>query len=119
MSIDTTFQPKTPTYAVDSSAAVVIDGRQAGVTSWRIRGVFTLTPAIGESGYIKWAAGNASAPSAAAAPALGAPVTNTAGVNIGQTLYLDGIGAWLQFIGNAAITTSSFEVTGGQGGCGG
>src|SRR5271155_3957491 len=118
MSIETTFQPKTPTFAVDNSAAVVIDGRQLGVTSWRIRLVLA-TPVAGTSGYIKWAAGNAAAPSAAAAPGLGAPVSNTAGVNDGQTLYIDGIGAWLQFIGNAVFATSSFEVTGGQGGCGG
>ena len=112
MGIDTTFQPKTPTYAVDSSAAVVIDGRQAGVTSWRIRAILL-------TGYIKWAQGSAIAPSAAAAPVLGTPVANEAGVNFGQTLYLEGIGAWLQFIGNGAFGTSSFEVTGGQGGCGG
>lgn len=118
MSVDTTFQPKTPTYAVDSSAAVVIDGRQDGVTSWRIRLVLG-TPVSGTSAYIKWANGNAAAPSAAAAPTLGSPVVNTAGVNDAQTLYLEGIGAWLQFIGSGAFGTSSFEVTGGQGGCGG
>ncbi|MGP6156252.1 MAG: hypothetical protein ACLPYS_01725 [Vulcanimicrobiaceae bacterium] len=118
MGVDTTFQPKTPTYAVDSSAAVTIDGRQPGVTSWRIRLVLA-TPVAGTSAYIKWANGGASAPSAAAAPTLGAPVINTAGVNDGQTLYLEGIGAWLQFIGSGAFGTSSFEVTGGQGGCSG
>jgi hypothetical protein len=118
MGIDTTFQPKTPTYAVDSSAAVTIDGRQLGVTSWRIRLALT-TPVAGTSGYIKWANGNATAPTAAAAPALGAPVQNEIGVNDGQTVYLEGIGAWLQFIGNTAYATGYFEVTGGQGGCGG
>jgi hypothetical protein len=119
MGIDCTFQPKTPTYAVDSSAPVVIDGRQDGVTSWRIRLVLT-TPVAGTSAYIKWANGNATAPSAATAPVLGTPVTNTAGVNDGQTLYIEGIGAWLQFIGSALLSGgSSFEVTGGQGGSGG
>lgn len=112
MGVDTTFQPKTPTYAVDSSAVVVIDGRQDGVTSWRIR-------AVKVSGYILWAQGNASAPSAPSAPALGTPVANLIGVNLNQTVYIEGIGAWLQFIGNAVLATSSFEVTGGQGGCGG
>jgi len=112
MSVDTTFQPKTPTYAVDNSAAVTIDGRQAGVTSWRIR-------ALTAGGYIKWAQGGTTAPTAAAAPALGAPVANEIGVNLGQTVYIDGIGAWMQFIGNAALATSGFEVTGGQGGCSG
>ena len=119
MSVDTTFQPKTPLYVVDSSAAVTIDGRQAGVTSWRIRALGISGSATGVSGYIKWAPGNATAPSAATTPALGTPTANQVGVNAGQTLYLDGIGAWLQFIGNAAYATSAFEVTGGQGGCGG
>jgi len=119
MSIDTTFQPKTPTFTVDSSAAVVIDGRQVGVTSWRIRALGAGGVAAGVSGFIKWANGSAAAPSAATTPVLGAPITNQVGVNAGQTLYLDGIGAWLQFIGNAALATSGFEVTGGQGGCGG
>jgi hypothetical protein len=112
VSIDTTFQPKTPTYAVDSSAPVTIDGRQDGVTSWRIRAILL-------TGYIKWSQGGTTAPTVAAAPALGAPVANEIGVNFGQTVYIDGIGAWIQFIGNGAFGTSSFEVTGGQGGCSG
>jgi hypothetical protein len=112
MGVDTTFQPKTPTYAVDNTAAVVIDGRQDGVTSWRIR-------AVTAGGYIKWAGGNATAPTAPSAPVIGTPVPNELGVNLGQTLYIEGVGAWLQFIGNAAYATSYFEVTGGQGGCGG
>jgi hypothetical protein len=112
MGIDTTFQPKTATYAVDSSAAVVIDGRQQGVSSWRIR-------AVTATGYVKWSQGGTTAPTAAAAPALGTPVANEAGVNFGQTLYLEGIGAWLQFIGSGVIGTASLEITGGQGGCGG
>ena|ERR1700733_8521864 len=112
MGIDVTFQPKTPTYAVDSSAPVAIDGRQDGVTSWRIR-------AVTATGYIKWANGNAAAPAAPIAPVIGTPVVNELGVNLGQTLYIEGIGAWLQFIGNAVIGTGSFEVTGGQGGAGG
>jgi hypothetical protein len=119
MAVDTTFQPKTATYSVDSSAAVVIDGRQAGVTSWRIRALGASGVAAGVAGFIKWANGNASAPSAPAAIALGAPIVNQIGVNAGQTVYIEGIGAWLQFIGNAAYATSALEVTGGQGGCGG
>lgn len=118
MGIDTTFQPKTPTYAVDSSAAVQIDGRQNGVTSWRIR-LVEATPAVDFSAYIKWAQGNAAAPSAAVAPTLAVPQANTLGVTLGQTLYIEGVGAWLQFIGSTAIASASFEVTGGQGGCGG
>jgi hypothetical protein len=117
MGVDTTFQPKTATYAVDSSAAVAIDGRQNGVTSWRIRFVM-VTPTVGASGYIKWAQG-ATAPGAVSAPVLGTPTPNEIGVNLGQTVYIEGIGAYLSFLGNAAIATSSFEVTGGQGGCGG
>lgn len=111
MGVDTTFQPKTATYVVDSSVAIQIDGRQNGVTSWRIR-------AVGAQGYIKWAQG-ATAPTATAAPAVSAVMPNQIGVNLGQTVYLEGLGAWLSFIGNAAFATSSFEVTGGQGGCGG
>jgi hypothetical protein len=118
MGIDTTFQPKTATYAVDSSAAVAIDGRQNGVTSWRIRAI-AAAPAFGASGYIKWSQGGTTAPTAAAAPALGVPVANEIGVFQGQTVYIEGIGAWIQFIGNALLATSSFEVTGGQGGCSG
>lgn len=111
MGVDTTFQPKTPTYAVDNTAGVTIDGRQSGVTSWRIR-------AITVAGYIKWAQG-ANAPGAAAGPPVGTPSANTVGVSLGQTLYLEGIGAWLTFQGNAASGVSYLEVTGGQGGCGG
>ena len=122
MSIDTTFQPKTPTYAVDSSAAVTIDGRQAGVTSWRIRAI-GLTPAAAAavtSVYVKWAQGGTTAPTAAAAPALGAPIANEIGVNVGQTVYIDGIGAWLQFIASGLFATPAYvEITGGQGGCSG
>jgi hypothetical protein len=122
MGVDTTFQPKTPTYAVDSSAAVVIDARQAGVMSWRIRAI-GLTPAAAAavtSVYVKWAQGNGSAPSAAAAPVLGTPVANEIGVNVGTTVYIEGIGAWLQFIASGLFATPAYvEITGGQGGCGG
>jgi hypothetical protein len=119
MGIDVTFQPKTATYSVDSSAAVTIDGRQVGVTSWRIRALGASGAPTGVSGFIKWAPGGGAAPTAPAAIALGAPVQNQLGVNAGQTLYIEGIGAFLQFIGNAAFATSSLEVTGGQGGAGG
>lgn len=122
MGVDTTFQPKTPTFAVDSSAAVVIDGRQAGVTSWRIRAIAVVgtAAAAAPSVYVKWAQGSGSAPSAASAPALGTPVANEIGVNPGQTVYIEGIGAWLQFIASGLFATPAYvEVTGGQGGCGG
>lgn len=122
MSVDTTFQPKTPTYAVDSSAAVTIDGRQAGVTSWRIRAI-GLTPAAAAAAtsvYVKWAQGGAAAPSAPVAPALAVPTANEVGVFVGQSVYIDGIGAWLQFIASGLIATPAYvEITGGQGGCGG
>ena len=120
MGVDTTFQPKTPTFVVDSSAVVTIDGRQNGVTSWRIRALGAAGAAAGVSGFIKWARGGGGpAPTAPAAQVLGTPVQGQLGVNAGQTLYIEGIGAFVQFIGNAAIATSAFEVTGGQGGCGG
>ena len=120
MGVDTTFQPKTATFAVDSSAAVVIDGRQQGVTSWRIRALGVAGVAAGVAGFIKWAPGGGNAPSAPGAiAAAGQSVNNQFGINAGQTLYLEGIGAWIQWIGNAPYGTSGFEVTGGQGGCGG
>ncbi len=120
MGVDTTFQPKTATFAVDSSAAVVIDGRQQGVTSWRIRALGVSGVAAGVAGFIKWAPGGGNAPSAPGAiAAAGQSVNNQFGINAGQTLYLEGIGAWIQWIGNAPYGTSGFEVTGGQGGCGG
>lgn len=122
MSVDTTFQPKTPTFAVDSSAAVAIDGRQSGVTSWRIRAI-GLTPAAAAavtSVYVKWAQGGASAPSAPVAPTLATPTANEIGVTVGQAAYIDGIGAFLQFIASGLIATPAYvEITGGQGGCGG
>ena len=113
MGIDTTFQPKTATYAVDNTGAVTIDGRAAGVTSWRIRAVGSA------ASYVKWAPGGGAAPSAAVAPALGAPQQNTIGVNLVQTVYVEGIGAFLQFIGSSVLATGGVEITGGQGGCGG
>lgn len=120
MGVDTTFQPKTATFAVDSSAAVTIDGRQVGVTSWRIRALGPAGVAAGVSGFIKWAPAGAPAPTAPTAQVLGTPVVGQLGVNAGQTLYLEGIGGSVQFIGNAVFaTTSGFEITGGQGGCGG
>ena len=119
MAVDTTFQPKTPTFVVDSSAVVTIDGRQNGVTSWRIRALGAAGVAAGVSGFIKWAPLGAPAPTAPAAQVLGTPVQGQLGVNAGQTLYIEGIGGAVQFIGNAALAVSAYEVTGGQGGCGG
>jgi hypothetical protein len=121
VSVDTTFQPKTPTFVVDSSAAVTIDGRQVGVTSWRIQALgVTGGPGTPAAAFIKYGQGGTTAPTAPPASlALGTPVANTLGVNAGQTLYIDGIGAFVQFIGSVAFATGSFAVTGGQGGCGG
>jgi len=117
MGVDTTFQPKTATYVVDSSAAVTIDARQNGVSSWRIRTVGAAgTGSV--SGYIKWAQG-ATVPTATVAPAVGAVMLNQIGVPSGQPVYIEGIGAWLTFIGNATFANSSLEITGGQGGCSG
>ena len=115
MGIETTFQPKTPTYLVDSTAAVAIDGRQSGVTSWRIK----VTSSDVVVGHIKWAPGGTAAPTVAVAPALGVPAANTLGLTFLQTLYIEGIGAWIQFIGDVAGVPGAFEVTGGQGGIGG
>jgi hypothetical protein len=122
MGIDTTFRPCTPTYAVDSSAAVAIDARQLGVSTWRIRavGLVAASGSAATSVYVKWASPTGSAPTAPSAPALGAPAPNVIGVNIGQTVYVEGIGADLQFIASGLYATPAYvEITGGQGGCGG
>jgi hypothetical protein len=111
MGIDTTFQPKTPTYVVDSSAAVTIDGRQDGVSSWRIR-------AVGATSQVKWAQG-ATVP-VLVTPAVGSAAPNQLGVNLGQTLYIEGVGGWLTFLGSGTFAGPAYlEITGGQGGCGG
>lgn len=114
MGVDTTFKPLTQTYAVDNTAVVTIDGGQLGVTSWRIR-------AVTANGYIAAvpSGGGAASPGTPAAPAIGTPVANVYGVSTTQPLYLEGLGPKVQFKGNAAYATSYFEVTGGQGGCGG
>lgn len=114
MGIDTTFKALTPTYAVDNTAVLTIDGSQLGVTSWRIR-------AVTANGYIAAvpSGGGAAAPATPVAPAINAPVQNVFGVSTNQPLYLEGLGPKVQFKGNAAYATSYFEVTGGQGGVGG
>jgi hypothetical protein len=114
MGVDTTFQPKTPTYVVDSSAPVTIDGRQDGVTSWRLRASLSGAGAC----YVKWAQG-ATNPGATATPAVGAVMPNQVGINNSTSMYVEGIGAWLTFISNLAFATGSVEITGGQGGCAG
>ncbi len=112
MSIDTTFQPKTVTVAVDNTAGgVAIPGaKQVGVTTFRI-------VALTASGYISW--GPPSKPPAApVAPTIGTPAMNTVRVLLNVPLYLE-VPPDSVFIGNAAFATSGFEVTGGQGGVGG
>lgn len=109
MSIDTTFKPMTPTYAVDNTAAVQVrEALASGVVTFRIR-------ALTASGYIAWGGAAVAAPTA---PAIGAPKVNTLGVTLGQALYIEAPPNSF-FIGNAAFATSGFEVTGGQGGTGG
>lgn len=111
MSIDTTFKPMTPTYAVDNTAAVQIkEAQQMGCATFRIR-------AVTASGYISWGNSGVAAPTA---PALGASGMreNTLGVTLGTPIYIE-VPAGSFFIGNAAFATSGFEVTGGQGGVGG
>lgn len=107
-SINPVFQPLTPTYAVDDSAAVqVAEAGQAGATVFRIR-------AITASGYIAW--GVKSTISAPTAPsAAGQKLPNTIGVTLGQSVYLE-LPPDSFFIGSAVFGTGSFEVTGGQGG---
>ena len=114
MSVDTTFKPLTPTYAVDSSAAVLIDGSQLGVTSWRIR-------AVTANGWIvvQPAGGGATAPATPVQPVIGTPGVNVFGVTTNAPFCMEGAGGKAYFRGNALFATSSFEVTGGQGGVGG
>jgi hypothetical protein len=114
MGIDTTFQPKTETFVVDSSAAVTIDGRQRGVTSWRIDAVGAAANQI-----VKWGPPAPAAAPVIVAPAIGAIMPNQINVNPTATVYLEGIGAFLQFIGSVAFATGHLEITGGQGGVGG
>jgi hypothetical protein len=110
VSIDTTFQPKTDTYAVDNTAAVQIkEAGQVGAITFRIRALIA-------SGYISW--GTTNAVTSKGAPAIGTPVSNTIGVTLNVPVYLElPPNTW--FIGNAAFATSGFEITGGQGGAGG
>lgn len=112
MSVDTTFKPMTPTYAVDNSAAVQIkEAQQAACVTFRV-------VAKTASGYLSW--GQTSSVAAPTAPALGASGMreNTIGVLLNVPVYIEvPPGSW--FIGNAAFATSGFEITGGQGGTGG
>lgn len=107
-SINPVFQPFTPTYAVDNSAAVQIaEAGQSTATVFRIR-------AITASGYISWGAkSSVAAPSAPSAA--GQKFPNTIGVTLGQSVYLE-LPPNSYFIGSAAFGTGSFEITGGQGG---
>lgn len=107
-SINPVFQPLTPMYAVDDSAAVQItEAGQVGATVFRIR-------AITASGYISW--GPKSTVAAPTAPsAAGQKSPNTIGVTLGQAVYIE-VPPNSYFIGSAAFGTGSFEVTGGQGG---
>jgi hypothetical protein len=113
MGIDTTFQPKTETFVVDSSATVTIDGRQRGVTSWRI-------DAVGTGGAIvKWGPPPPASAPVIVTPAIGAIMPNQMNVNPTATVYIEGVGAFLQFATNVAFATAHLEITGGQGGIGG
>ena len=111
MGIDVTFQPKTETFVVDSSAAVTIDGRQRGVTSWRIDAVGT------GAQIVKWGPPPPAAAPVIVTPAVGAIMQNQMNINPANTIYIEGVGAFLQFIGNTAFATAHLEITGGQGGC--
>lgn len=107
-SINPVFQPLTPTYVVDNSVSVQVEeAGQVGATVFRIR-------AIKASGYIAW--GTKSTVAAPAAPtAAGQKFPNVVGVTLGQSVYLE-LPPNSFFISDAAFLTSSFEVTGGQGG---
>ena len=112
MSIDTTFQPRSATYAVDSSAVVTLpDAPQLGCTTFRI-------VAITAGGYLAYAPGKSPAPPAPGAPALGAPRANVLHVLLGVPLYVE-LPPNTQFLGDAVFATSHYEITAGNGGIGG
>jgi hypothetical protein len=111
VSVDTIFQPKTATVAVDNTAAVSIPGaKSVGVTTFRI-------VALVASGHLAWGPPN-KPPAAATAPAIGTPVMNTVLVLLNVPLYLE-VPPDSVFIGGAAFAAGGFEITGGQGGIGG
>ena len=108
MSIDTTFQPKTQTYAVDNTAAVQLtEAAQVGALTFRIRNINAA--AI----YVAW---GVTAPAAPTAPAIGTPKPRTMGIPIGGVLYIEVPPASF-FI--ASAVAPALEITGGQGGVGG
>jgi hypothetical protein len=108
MSIDTTFAPKTQTYAVDNTAAVQLtEAGQVGATTFRVRNINAA--AI----YFSW--GAKSAGLAAAAPAIGAPKANTIGLAIGGIIYIE-VPPNSFFI--ASAVAPALEITGGMGGVG-
>lgn len=108
MSIDTTFQPKSPTFLVGATALQVAPDSQMGVTTFRVR-LIVAGPA-----YLSWGFNNAV--TAKGAPAAGVPVANTLGMTVaGSVMYIEVPGnSW--FISSVA---AAFEITGGQGGVGG
>ena len=114
MSIDSTFKPMTANYAVDSSAAVRINEAQgSGVSSFRIRN----TTAANAVAYVAWGPSAAATPAAnAAAPAVGTPKVNSAGIPANGVVYLE-VPANSFFIGSAAAP--NLEICGGEGGNGG
>lgn len=110
MSIDTTFKPMTPTYAVDNSAAVQIkEAQQLGATCFRIRNL----AAGGTTIYVSW--GQQSAGLAAVAPALGAPKVNTIGIPGNLVTHIE---APCNSFFIASAVAPALEITGGVGGTG-
>ena len=111
MSIDTTFQPKTPTYVVDSTGAVQVkEAPQAGAITFRI------VNTTAASATTRVAIGQSASLATPTAPAVGTP---SGPFNLllpaNAVLYVEVPQA--SFFRAAAAGT--FEVTGGQGGVGG
>ena len=104
MSVDTTFTPLTPTFLVGvSQIQVAPKDLGSAVSTYRVR---CLTAA-----YLTWGPTGVTA--------LGAPgaggTPNTIGLATGGVIYLQ-VPPGVFFISSVA---ASFEITGGQGGCGG
>lgn len=111
MSVDTTFQPKGPTFGLTNSAAQAVPTGtplyNAGMISFRILSVGTSAQRIG------WASTSAGASSAAPSAGASAQSISVAG---GAVITLE-LPATTYFISSAAYVagTSGFEVTPGQG----
>jgi hypothetical protein len=105
MSVDVTFKPLGSTFQVGTAAVQRPEAGQPGPVTFRVRCL--------AAAYLSW--GPKSTVVAQGAPALGAPVINTIGMNTNGLIHLElPPDSW--FISNVL---ASFEITPGSGGAGG